>query len=590
MTSKKNPHYWDQIKMVERKKIFYLVVTIILFLVGYFIAPSSMEDGVYDVKIVFQRENVKITGKFQVTLDSSISQASNLQTANFTTDNFLLQISYNQKYSGKLNSKIYFLITVFENEQPIKNLKIQEISGLMSNNDTHIKLSPTAIKENQVEINFRVLKQSKIALGLLFMISFLWLSEIVPLAASSLVIPVIIVIFRIDTASGSLSQFFSPVIALFLAGFLMAEAMKRTKLDQYVSLQILSRVPANAQILALALMGMTAVFSMFMSNTAAAAVFIPLSITLLDNLEHENPEYRKMVILGIAYSATLGGIGSLIGTPPNLIAVEFLQGFNGTEITFLEWFFFGLPVLVSMIPIMFGYLWIRYKPSVPNEELREAKNHCITALRETHHLTLDQIIVAIVFVIVFSLWLTTQIHGISAGIIAIVGAVLLYFTGQIKEKDLNRINWNALITFGGGLTLGLTILRTGLADWIALQLGILKGIPPIITLLILGAVALLLTAIASNTASASILVPIVMPLGLILGLDPVLTAVVVSIVCSIDFAIVIGTPPTMIAYSTGIYKVKEIFQIGIFLDLIGLLVVTVIAWFFYQNFLYLILP
>lgn len=578
--------------MIDQKRIAYLIFTVILFFIGFTLAPPSMADGEYQVEITFQRENVRLSAFFNTSIDSSISSPSTLRLINSSSDElpeYIIFISYYERYSGKINSELSFMVNITKNGELVKDVKFHEVVGRIRGSNFDMSISPTRLSEGSILFQFRILKQSNIALGLLLMVSFLWLTEVVPLAASSLLIPIILVVYKIDGASGALSQFFHPIIALFLAGFLMAEAMKRTKLDRYISLQILAHVPANAQLLAFVLMAVTATFSMFMSNTAAAAVFIPLAITLVDNLESEAADYKKTVVLGIAYAATIGGIGSLIGTPPNIIAAEFVKDFTGTDISFLEWFFFGLPVVAAMIPIIFGYLWYRYRPKVDKKDLKIAKNHCIETLKREHHLTLDQVVVGMVFMIVFVLWLTTEIHGISAAIIAVLGAVILFFTGHIKEEDLKRINWNALITFGGGLTLGLTVLRTGLADWIAFQLGMLREMHPFVTLLVLGIIALLLTAIASNTASASILIPIVMPLGLVLGIDPILVAILVAIVCSVDFAIVIGTPPTMLAYSTGLYKVKEIFRTGIILDLIGLLVVTMLAWFLFGQVVVLVM-
>ena len=183
---------------------------------------------------------------------------------------------------------------------------------------------------------------------------------------------------------------------------------------------------------------------------------------------------------------------------------------------------------------------------------------------------------------------TGTISWSSRWIHCVIGVILSYFSGHLIQEDLTRINWNALLTFGGGLTLGAVILKTGLADWLSLQMGFLQNIHPFFVLLFLGFVSLVITGIASNTASASILIPIVIPLGITLGIDPVLLAVVVAIISSVDFAIVIGTPPTMVAYSTGYFNIREIFKLGILLDILGLLVVTLLGWFFYQNVLYLI--
>lgn len=310
------------------------------------------------------------------------------------------------------------------------------------------------------------------------------------------------------------------------------------------------------------------------------ALLIPISIELLDTVHIEDRGYKRTLVLSIAYAATVGGIGTMIGTPPNIIAITFLKEYNEAyDINFLEWLLFGLPVVAIMLPVVFFYLWFRFKPKITSEEIQRAKEVAIAEMKKKHEkITLDQFIVAIIFVGIIGMWLTTSIHGISASIVAIMGAVAFFFTGQIKQEDLNRINWNALLTFGGGLSLGYIIIETGLADYIALKFTLLSGISTFLVIVIVAFAALLLTAIASNTASAAILIPIIIPIGVMLGINPILLAVLVSMACSIDFAIVIGTPTTMMAYSTGLYKVKDIFNIGIVLDLVGILVVIFLTW------------
>lgn len=426
-------------------------------------------------------------------------------------------------------------------------------------------------------------------MGLLIAISFLWLTETIPLAASSLIVPVVLVFLDITSATVALSHFSEPIIFLFLAGFLMAEAMQRTKLDLFISYRIFAFLPANGKILMFSMMLLAAIFSMFMSNTAACAILIPLTIQLLKGVDIESSSYRQAMILGIAYAATVGGIGSLIGTPPNIIAAEFLHQFDpSVEISFAEWFIFGLPMVLIMLPIVFFYLWTRFQPKIDVEKLRLAQANTRIQIKESHQLTRDQLIVSIIFITIFSLWLTSNIHGISSGIIAILGAILLYMSGHLKETDLNEINWNALLTFGGGLTLGAMVIDTGLADFIGSKAIFLIEFPRIIILFAVALIALILTAFASNTASAVIMIPIVMPLGPILGINPIILAVLVAIASSVDFAIVIGTPPTMIAYSTGLFKVKDIFQIGIIIDFAGLILVTFLSYSLFGWFVTLV--
>ncbi len=570
---------------ISQKKVMFVSFALLLFLLGYFIAPPTMSDGVYQVNVTYQRDNTRVQINFSFKLNSSINEPETPLSISNTTNNYQITVNWFESYSGEIGNKIIFRISLMNTLNDTEDFKINDFFASISKANFREKFSAKEIINHELLFEFQIIKYSDIALGLLLAVSFLWMTEVVPLSTSALLVPVVIVIFNIDTATGSLSLFFSPIIVLFFAGFLMAEAMKRVKLDTLLSVTILSFVPANTKLIVFSMMVLSAIFSMFMSNTAAVAIFIPLSLSLLEYLDEEYLNFRKMMILGIAYAATIGGIGSLIGTPPNYIAVDLLQKSNGITISFLEWFIFGLPVLALLLPITFFYLWFRLKPSISDEAMKIAKLKSINRKREFHDLSKDQIIVLLVFILVFCLWLMEQFHGIHAGIIAVIGVILLYSFGYLLQEDLTRINWNALLTFGGGLTLGAIILKTGLADWVALQLGFLKGIHPFLILVFLGFLSLFLTGIASNTASASILVPIVIPLGVTLGIDPVLTALVVAIVASVDFAIIVGTPPTMVAYSTGYFQVKEIFKLGIILDFIGLVVVTLLGWFFYQNVL-----
>ncbi|MHA1995185.1 MAG: SLC13 family permease [Candidatus Hodarchaeales archaeon] len=573
---------------ISQKKVIIVIFAFGVFFLGYFLAPPTMNDGYYEGNVTYRRDNASIEVDFLFILNSSIDVPKNPKSTSNSSDNYQIVVNSFESYSGKIGNKIIFIVTINNTQNVTDDFRLTNFVASISKANFKENFSPKELTNQEFVFEFQIIKYSDVTLGLLFTVSILWMTEIIPLSASALLIPVAIVIFNIDTATGSLSLFFSPIIILFFAGFLMAEAMKRVKLDTFLSVTILSIIPANTKLIVFSMMVLSAIFSMFMSNTAAVAIFIPLSLSLLEYLDKEYLNFRKMMILGIAYASTIGGIGSLIGTPPNYIAVDLLQKSKGITISFIEWFIFGLPVLILLIPITFLYLWIRLKPSISNEAMRIAKLKGINRKREFNTLSKDQIVVLLIFVFVFCLWLMEQFHGIHAGIIAVTGVILLYFSGYLIQEDLTRINWNALLTFGGGLTLGAIILRTGLADWLALQLGFLKGVHPFFILLFLGLLSLILTGIASNTASASILVPIVIPLGITLGIDPVLTALVVAIVASVDFAIIIGTPPTMVAYSTGYFQVKEIFKLGIVLDLIGLIVVTLLGWFFYQNVLFLV--
>jgi len=571
-------------KISSKRKLIYISLTILLFIAGYLLAPPEMEEGNYTIDLSIEHQG----GTSEYSLDFLVldTPVNTSEYSKILVDNrYELHLKYNPEYSRGINQRISIRFEVVKDNIIVTREVMDSITAHVTGNKFQLSVSPQKIGDGaQAELAFRPLRYSKLALGLLFGIAFLWLTEFIPLAAASLIIPVVSVVFKLDTANDSLSPFFSSIIVLFFAGFLLAMAMRKTKLDTWISLQILSRIPANGKILILTMMILSAVFSMFMSNTAAAAVLIPLAITLMSQFEGEYFEFRKTLILSIAYSATLGGIGSLIGTPPNIIAADLAYEFNGADITFSEWFFFGAPVVLVMIPVIFLYINIRFKPSIPSEKVKVAKDHALKELENHGNLNKDQVAVGIVFVVIFILWLTERQHGIKAGIVALAGVIILFFTGQLGQDDILNVNWNVLLTFGGGIALGNVILHTGLAEWMASSFFFIKNFPPVLILAILGGFALILTAIASNTASAAILIPIVMPMGAILGFNPAILAIYVAIVCSVDFAIIIGTPPTMLAFSTGYFDVKEIFRIGIILDVIGWLSVTILTILLFNTY------
>jgi sodium-dependent dicarboxylate transporter 2/3/5 len=414
-------------------------------------------------------------------------------------------------------------------------------------------------------------------LALLGAVVVLWVSEVIPLFVTSLAIPVVLVATRVGSPNEALAPFFHPIIALFFGGFLMAEAMRRTGLDHLAAISIIARAGRSPRTLFAAMIGVSAFLSMWMSNTAAVAVMLPIALAVTAPME--SPGYRRALVLGIAYAATVGGVGSAIGTPANPLAIAFLDDFVGRDVSFVEWFAVGLPMVAIFLPIMGAYLWWRMGASPDGGRFGDARRVARAGLVEAGRPNRDQLVVIGVFLGVIALWLTESWHGLATGIVALAGAIVLALLGKVTQDDLGRISWASLLTFGGGLALGLFLLESGTSDWIAVQLGGLAAVPAPIAIAAVAAVTLGLTTVASNTASAAMIIPLVIPLSAIIGVDATLLVMVVAIASSIDFALVIGTPPTLLAYSTRLFTTGQIFRIGIVLDLVGLLLlVTVISW------------
>ena len=449
--------------------------------------------------------------------------------------------------------------------------------------------------------SLRLPYKSNAVITLLFVVGILWVTEIIPLVATSLMIPVIGVIALNLSAKGLLAPFAEPVIFLFLGGFIISKAMNKTGLDKWISLNIVRISPDNPKILMLLMMSITAFLSMFMSNTATAATMIPIAVAVTDKLkvnkqidEEKIEKYGKALILGIAYSATIGGIGSAIGTPANPIAIALLSEFAGVTISFSQWFIFGLPVVLLMLPLVWLYLWFIFKPAVPKASVSEAKGAVKKELENMGHLKKKQIYVLFVFVLALILWFLEGtivkylFPTFSSAIVAIIAAVLLFVPAIFEEstvlrgKDVNDLNWNAILIFGGGLTLGVILTESGAGDLIAFSLEGLGISSKILFIALIAVISIVLTFMASNTGSAAILVPLVIPLGILFHISPVLLAVVAAIGSSVDFMLPQGTPPTMIAYSTEKYEVKEMVKIGSLVDILGLLLIAFVLPFFWE--------
>lgn len=422
-------------------------------------------------------------------------------------------------------------------------------------------------EEQRLEALRRPTQDSAVVLALLGFVVVMWVSEALPLFVTSLLIPVVLVFTGVAGAAAATAPFANPIIVLFFAGFLMAEAMKRTGLDHYVSVTITARAGRSPSVLFAAMLALAAFLSMWMSNTAATAVLVPIALAVTEPLDHK--AFQRALVLGIAYAATIGGVGSAIGTPANQLAIEFLDSFGGRTISFVEWFAFGLPMVVLFLPIMGLYLWRRSGIRIDAGRFRSARAVAESERRRLGPPDRDQLVVLGVFVAVAIGWVTQTLHGFHPGMVALAGAIALFVLGKLLPEDLGRISWSSLLTFGGGLTLGLFLVQTGTSDYVATRLTGLAGVRTVIAVFVVALLTLLLTTVASNTASAAILIPLAIPLAGVLGINPTGLVVVVAIASSIDFALVIGTPPTMIAYSTRLFSAIQIFRTGILLDLVG---------------------
>jgi len=589
-------------KLIRKSIIAFILIGVAIG--ASFLGPANMEPGQYQVRLTFNDYNDVI---FEINMASSADSTKIEIFRSLDANGNSCIIFINQAYKSSTHSKVEYQVGILNNaNNSIENLELNLISSNIFGNGMDRKVRPTDIQSiystelgktiDVIYFSMAVPFKSGVALGLLVIIAGLWISEIVPTIVGAFLVPIIVVISGISTTGEALQPFFDPVIALFFGGFIIAEALKKHNIDRRLALGIVSNATIRPSMLILILMSVSAFLSMWMSNTASAAVMIPLAIALVSQIESGGREkdlsgFRKALILGIGYAATTGGIASVIGTPANPIAIAGLADI-GINISFLKWIGFGLPFVLLMLFIIWGYLLLVFKPKISKKSLSEAQIVFKEDLKKMGKMNKKQWITIAIFIFTIVLWLlatplsnwTNGVVAISSGIIALIAVVLIFGFNLLEAKDVKNVNWNALFLFGGGLSLGDTLVVTGIGDWIASKMGIIEGKHFIIIALIVGGVSLLVTAVASNTASAAMLIPLVIPIAVSLQIDPTLLAVIVAIGSSIDYALVFGTPPTMISYSTGYFSVKEIFRIGSILDIIGILLLSTVSVFLWLGF------
>ncbi|MDU5823062.1 MAG: DASS family sodium-coupled anion symporter [Haemophilus parainfluenzae] len=417
-------------------------------------------------------------------------------------------------------------------------------------------------------------------LSLLAFVAILWLTEAVSVTITALFVPILSVLLGLANSREALVAFADPTIFLFFGGFALATALNVQKIDKMISNKIMQLAKGRLFVAVLYLFLATAFLSMWMSNTATAAMMIPLSMTILSQLDrNEDHNTYVFVLLGIAYSATIGGMGTLVGSPPNAIAASQLH------LGFADWLMYGTPVMLILFPLIIGWLYIVFKPKLG---LRFAAEF------EKIHMTKQRVLTLVIFITVAILWILNPIISQSLGLpkpigsfdsmVALSAAIVICVTGIASWKQVQEnTEWGVLFLFGGGLTLSSVLTHSGaskiMADGIVF---IIEGGHYYVMALIVAAFIVCLTEFTSNTASAALLVPIFISIAQALNIPPLGFAMIIGLGASCAFMMPVGTPPNAIVYSTGFVKQSEMIRVGKFIDLTCMVIIATIAYLFWM--------
>jgi sodium-dependent dicarboxylate transporter 2/3/5 len=432
-----------------------------------------------------------------------------------------------------------------------------------------------------------------------------WATEAIPVAVTAFLPLVIFEPLGITTLRDAAAPYANPIIFLFLGGFLMALALERWNLHRRIALAILDKTGTDGRRLIGGFMFVCAMLSMWMTNTSTTMMLLPIVLSVIavvrDNVsdlsEKSQSDFQIAMLLGLAYSASIGGLATLVGTPPNALLIGYLADNYAIEISFARWMTVGIPVTLVMLPIAWLAL-TRYLYPV-NVPASEAVNRHLHELREEMGpMTTPEKRVAVMFVLVVLSWMLRRplteflgLTGISdAGIVMTAGVLFFVLPSGVPEQprlmtweNALRLPWGVLILFGGGLSLAAAVSNTGLALWLGESLAPLNAFG--LAVLVVAAVALVifLTELTSNLATTATLLPVMGAIAVQAGLPPLMLTVPITIAASCAFMLPVATPPNAIVFATGQITIPQMVRAGIALNLIGIFVVTIIALYVAPN-------
>lgn len=420
-------------------------------------------------------------------------------------------------------------------------------------------------------------------LALLVFVGVLWLTEAIHVTVTALLVPILAVGLGLVSTNTALANFGNPTIFLFFGGFALATALHIQGLDKIIANKIMNLAKGKLFLAVIYLFSTTAFLSMWMSNTATAAMMLPLAMGILSKMDKtSNHNTYVFVLLGIAYSASIGGMGTVVGSPPNAIVASQLH------ISFGQWMMYGLPIMLLLMPLMIGCLYVVFRP---NLKMTFDKDFEESTLHRKQYITLG-IFVVIALCWVFSGQLNpfvSSLFGLEKNIgsfdsvVALIAAVVICITRVASWDDIQKnTDWGVLMLFGGGLTLSAVMRDSGASKVLAdMVVSIIEGGHYYIIGLVIAAFIIFLTEFTSNTASAALLVPIFISIAEALGMPPLGLSLIIGLGASCAFMLPVATPPNAIVFGTGQVKQSEMIRAGFFLNWICVFLIGTIAYLFW---------
>ncbi|WP_416189087.1 SLC13 family permease [Neisseria sp. CCUG17229] len=415
-------------------------------------------------------------------------------------------------------------------------------------------------------------------LAILLFVGIMWLTEAVHITVTALLIPVLAVVFHVPemNTKTALANFADPIIYIFFGGFALAAAMHIQRLDRKLALKVITLSRGSFLTASLLIFAVAAFLSMWISNTATAAMMLPLALGMMSQL---NPEKDRniitFVLLGLAYSAGIGGIGTLVGSPPNAIAAKDLG------LDFLGWMKYGLPMVLVLLPAMLAALFLVLKPDFKKINMADVEQEDIPW-------NLHRILTVVVVVGTALAWMLSgkiaEATGITAidSVIALTAAALVVILGTVGWREVARnVDLGVLLLFGGGITLSSLMQKTGASAALGNEVAqVLSGTSPLLVTIAVTVFIILLTNFTSNTASSALLIPMFASIAKQMGLPETALVLIIGIGASCAFMLPVGTPPNALIFASGKIRQREMLSVGLVLSAFSVVIITIWSYFF----------
>ncbi len=428
----------------------------------------------------------------------------------------------------------------------------------------------------------------QVMIGILFMAAILWITEPIPLAATGLLIMIIQPLLQLIAPDEVFSSFGNQAVFFLIGAFILAGAVEKHGLHRRIALKFLSYFEKNPKLFTFGIMISCAFLSFVMPEHGVAAFFLPIVVSILIAMKivPKESNFGKISMLCIAYGCSIGSLGTLIGGARNPLTIGILSELpEPVNVTFFDWMKYSMPIVFIALPLV--WLVLQFSFPIELKSISGAKKEITKQVTVAGKMSKNELIVLIILIITILLWvfLSSQTY-FGLAVIAILGSILLFLTRTITWQDVeNRVPWGIILLYGGAITLGFGIQKTGAGSWIAHTLFSSIGINPYMVIIVMIVFTILLTNVMSNIGAVAILLPIGIAIAPEIGISPLLASMLIALSGGLAFMFVIATPGNAITYSSGYFSTRDLLKAGVIANIICIFIIFIIAIVYWMGIL-----